>query len=119
MKKKLIFRADGNSDTGLGHLYRLFALVEMLKDDYSFTFVSSNSSTISVIPKSYSIELIPKKISINDEPIWIANKFNPKEYIIIADGYHFISSYQKHLKSLGFSLIYIDDLYKEYKNLGR
>ncbi|HIE46160.1 MAG TPA: UDP-2,4-diacetamido-2,4,6-trideoxy-beta-L-altropyranose hydrolase [Flavobacteriaceae bacterium] len=114
MKKKLIFRADGNSDTGLGHLYRLFALVEMLKDDYSFTFISSNSSTISVIPKSYSIELIPKKISINDEPIWIVNKFNPKEYIIIADGYHFISSYQKHLKSLGFSLIYIDDLYNEY-----
>ena len=36
MTKKIIFRADGNATTGLGHLYRLFALVEMYKNDYDF-----------------------------------------------------------------------------------
>lgn len=31
---KIIFRADGNSNIGLGHLFRLFALVEIYKDVY-------------------------------------------------------------------------------------
>ncbi len=114
MKKKLLFRADGNSETGLGHLYRLFALVEMLKNDYEFVFISKHSSTTSVIPNNYPIQLIPKDISLNNEPAWLNSKFKANQHIIIADGYQFISSYQKQIKNLGFDLIYIDDLYKEH-----
>ena len=114
MKKKILFRADGNSQTGLGHLYRLFALVEMYKDSFDFIFVTKATSTLEVIPKNYSLELIPDEISIDDEPKWLSNVFSPSEYIIIADGYQFVSSYQKSLKSLDYFLMYIDDLTTEY-----
>jgi len=110
MKKKLIFRADGNSNTGLGHLYRLFAIVEMIKDDYDFVYVTQSSSTIKVIPNEYPIKLIDFDLAILDEPQWISSQFCPDEYIVIADGYHFTSDYQKALKEQGFTLIYIDDL---------
>ena len=114
MTKKVIFRADGNSSTGLGHLYRLFSLVEIVKDTLNFVFLTSQSSTSSVIPSTYNVAFIPKKISIEEEPGWIATNFSPNEYIIIADGYQFTSSYQKHIKDKGFKLIYIDDLAIEH-----
>ncbi len=114
MKKKILFRADGNTTIGLGHLYRLFALVEMLKDSYESVYVTKSSSTTEVIPKAYSVVTIPKEVSITEELSWLAKQFNPKEYIIVADGYQFVSAYQKEAKNLGFSFLYIDDLAKEH-----
>ncbi len=114
MTKKVIFRADGSSTTGLGHLYRLFSLVEVVNDKLEFVFVTHETSTDSVIPKSYNIISIPKEIRTEDEPEWLAANFSPQEYIIIADGYQFTSSYQKKIKEKGYSLIYIDDLATEH-----
>ena len=114
MSKTILFRADGNATTGLGHLYRLFSLVEIVKETLDFVFLTYETSTDSVIPKAYNKAIIPKNINIEDEPEWLATNFSPKEFIIIADGYQFIASYQKHIKQKGFSLIYIDDLAKEY-----
>jgi len=113
-KKKIVFRADGNSSSGLGHLYRLFALVEMYKEYYEFVFVTKESSTLKVIPKDYPILLIPNSIKIEDEPNWLSDNFKPSEYIIIVDGYQFVSNYQKTIKKTGYKLMYIDDLTAEY-----
>lgn len=110
MVKKIVFRADGNGIAGLGHLYRLFALVEIYKKQFEFIFVTKESSTKTVFPKDYPIFFIPKGITIADEPLWLHQNFNPSEYLIIADGYQFKSTYQKQLKDYGYQLIYIDDL---------
>lgn len=114
MTKKVIFRADGSPTTGLGHLYRLFSLVEVVKDTLEFVFITHETSTNSVIPKSYNIINIPNEILTKDEPEWLAANFLPQEYIIIADGYQFTASYQKQIKEKGYSLIYIDDLASEH-----
>ncbi len=90
MTKKIIFRADGNSETGLGHLYRLFSLVETVKDTLEFVFLTKEESTTSIIPNYYNLKTIPKNIKIEEEPKWLSECFSPKEYIIIADGYQFV-----------------------------
>lgn len=110
MTKKIIFRADGSSTTGLGHLYRLFSLVEIVKDNFEFVFITHENSAISVIPEEYITELIPTNISIEEEPEWLVANFSSKEYTIIADGYQFTEVYQQQIKNKGFSLLYIDDL---------
>ncbi len=110
MKKKLLFRADGNSETGLGHLYRLFALVEMYKTECEYTFVTKENTTLNIIPKKYPLVLIPEIINYQEEPNWLKNRFDSDEHIIIADGYNFDSNYQKNIKNFGYQLIYIDDL---------
>ncbi|MCT4628555.1 UDP-2,4-diacetamido-2,4,6-trideoxy-beta-L-altropyranose hydrolase [Winogradskyella sp.] len=110
---KLIFRADGNSETGLGHMFRLFALVEIYKDNYDYIFITRSNSTLDVIPKEYNLQVIPESIEINEEPIWLEENFTSNEYFIIADGYHFNSNYQLALKNMGYKLMYIDDLAKE------
>lgn len=112
--KKIIFRADGNSNIGLGHLYRLFSLVEIIKETFEFVFLTHETSTDSIIPKTYSKAIIPKEVGTEQEPEWLAANFSTKEYIVIADGYQFTSSYQKETKQKGYTLIYIDDLAKEY-----
>lgn len=114
MTRKILFRADGNSATGLGHLYRLFALIEIIKEHYQLFFITKESSILSVIPNDYAVKTIPNDINIMEEPDWLEANFSPLEYIIIADGYQFSSTYQKQIKEKGYRFIYIDDLAKEY-----
>jgi len=114
MMKKIIFRADGNNDTGLGHLYRIFALVEIYKADFEFVVVSSESTTAGIIPKEYPLKTIPAGISLADEPVWLSQHFKPEDYWVIADGYAFTAGYQKALKALGYCLAYVDDLQNQH-----
>lgn len=110
MQKKIIFRADGSSEVGLGHMFRMFALVEMYREKFDFVFVTKENSTLDVIPTNYKTLLVPQEIDYQEEPVWLAKNFSSKEYIVIADGYEFTSSYQKKIKEQGFFLMYIDDL---------
>jgi UDP-2,4-diacetamido-2,4,6-trideoxy-beta-L-altropyranose hydrolase len=41
--KKIILRVDGNSNMGLGHIYRGIALAEMLKDEFEVLFVKATA----------------------------------------------------------------------------
>ena len=113
MLKKILCRADGNSKTGLGHMYRLFALVELYKEKYDLTFITREDSTLNVIPKTYNLKMIPE-IDLLEEPNWLYKNYKPEEYLIILDGYQFSPEYQKSLKSHGFTIVYIDDLVKPY-----
>ena len=114
MKKEILFRADGNSEIGLGHLYRLFSLVEMLKEHFTFIFLTSENSATSVIPKNYQQKLIPKEITLKQEPNWISKEFDANKYVLIADGYQFNTNYQQKIKEREFTFIYIDDLACEH-----
>lgn len=109
MNKKILFRADGNEHIGLGHLYRVFAMCEMLKNNFEFIVLTRESTTIEVIPSAYKVKLIPNSIALEDEPLWINNLFPKADYSVIADGYQFNEAYQYKLKQFGFYLIYVDD----------
>ena len=110
MNKQILFRADGNSKIGLGHLYRVFAIIEMLKENFECTLVTRSDSEISIIPKTYKVKLIPEEIDVKKEAMWLLKNFQIKLNIIIADGYTFNAAYQKKIKKIGYKLIYIDDL---------
>ena len=112
--QEILFIADGNSEIGLGHLYRLFSLIEMLKEHFKFTFLSSETSTINIIPNSYQLKIIPTQITIKEEPDWISKEFDKNNTLLIADGYQFDSSYQRKIKEKGFKFVYIDDLASEH-----
>ena len=110
MAKKIIFRADGNSQTGLGHLYRIFALVEVFRNEFDYIIITKASSVTEVIPEGYSYTVIPDSVEIDKEPKWISDNYSSDEYFIIADGYQFDDIYQKNITEEGYYLVYIDDL---------
>ncbi len=108
-KPKILFRADGNSEIGLGHLYRLFALYEMFKDNYYCILITRDNSSIEVIPKHYNLQLIPNSIIVENEPNWFKENYSI-DTIIVLDGYDFKEDYQQKIKDFGYKLVYIDDL---------
>ncbi len=114
MDKKIVFRADGNKDIGLGHMYRLLALFKIYSEKYECCFVTKTTSNTEFIPNEYKIVLIPENVEVENEPELLKKKFNPSEYIVIADGYFFNSIYQKKIKDFGYNLIYVDDMATEY-----
>ena len=81
--KKIIFRADGNSNIGLGHLYRLFALAEIYKDHYECVFVTKKNSTLSIFPREYKLIIIPDKVTSLEEPKWLLKYFKSIDYLIV------------------------------------
>jgi len=111
--KKLLFRADGNKVSGLGHLYRIFALIEMYRDTYGFILLIKSDSEVAIIPSNVEFKTIPQEITIEQEPDWLSRNFSANDFMVVADGYHFNSQYQLALKKLNYQLMVIDDFAKE------
>jgi UDP-2,4-diacetamido-2,4,6-trideoxy-beta-L-altropyranose hydrolase len=108
--KKVIIRVDGNSNIGLGHVYRGIALAEMLKDEFGVEFITRIDTTISPIKESgFDFIYIPEGVALLDEPNWVKANYST-DAIIVLDGYNFIETYQQKLKDLNYRLVYIDDL---------
>ncbi len=109
LRQKIIIRVDGNSNIGLGHIYRGIALAEMLKTEFDVCFITKPNSTISPITEvGFKYKFLPE-ISFAEEPKWLKQNVDNNS-IIICDGYEFKTEYQKKIKQQGFKLVYIDDL---------
>ncbi|MBL7931352.1 MAG: UDP-2,4-diacetamido-2,4,6-trideoxy-beta-L-altropyranose hydrolase [Bacteroidia bacterium] len=111
--KKILFRADGNALTGLGHLYRIFALIEIFRKRYDCTLIT-RKGVGDVVPDNYQRMTLPEALSVEEEPSWLADNFDPKTHWIIADGYQFDSPWQKAIKKAGFKLLYVDDTKEQH-----
>jgi UDP-2,4-diacetamido-2,4,6-trideoxy-beta-L-altropyranose hydrolase len=108
---RIVFRADGNSKIGLGHVYRLLALAEILRSESECTFVIKK-------PEQVIIELIKKTChnvqALNtDDPASFIDLLTGTE-IVVLDGYQFTTSYQQAIKKKGSKLVCIDDLHDKH-----
>lgn len=107
----ILFRAEGNTAIGLGHIYRILSLVDIANySNLQYTFAITNTSCTAIIPKEVKIKII----DVEDEFL-LLSKFKDLGYkLLILDGYQFDSYYQKKAKELDYKILYIDDLAKEY-----
>ena len=116
-KTQILFRADGNSQIGLGHVVRSLALAELLCPDFDCTFAIQNPSPeISAQIKTICPEIInlpENKTALLNEAELIAGKLTGKE-IIVLDGYQFPTEYQQILKQKGSILVCLDDLHDRH-----
>ena len=116
-KPKLFIRADGNGTMGLGHLFRSLALAEMLKDQFTCTFLVR--SPISLPESQFTavcdalIELPATEDHIS-EAQHIAETYIQDGDMIVMDGYHFHTEYQKTLRDAGAKVVCIDDLRNQH-----
>lgn len=120
-KKKIIFRADGNANIGLGHIYRLIAVSEKISGPFTKICIHKKSSPeIQQLLESYfdSVQLLSEEASLEEEKKEWVNLLSGNE-IIILDGYSFDDEYQINIKQKGAYLIYLDDInaFKQYADL--
>jgi len=108
LKSKILIRTDGSPQIGLGHLVRCTSLAHMLKDDFEVTFFCKE------IPETIEKELSENNfvlVRIEGEVQFFEQL--QQQYIVVLDGYHFDTAYQKQIKAKGCKLVCIDDLHDQ------
>lgn len=112
-KPIIFFRADGNSQMGLGHIFRSLALADMLKNDFDCRFMV-RMPLEALKPKINAIASLielPHPENDNAEAEHIAEHYLTGAEIVVLDGYHFRTQYQASIKASGAKLVCIDDIY--------
>jgi UDP-2,4-diacetamido-2,4,6-trideoxy-beta-L-altropyranose hydrolase len=111
LKKKVYFRADGNSRVGLGHVIRSLALAEVLKEDFHTVFIIINPSADikdRILKVCHDLHKLPAFDAMEEEASAVKNLISPEE-ILVLDGYAFDADYQRILKERKIKLVCIDD----------
>ncbi len=123
--QRVVLRADGNSLIGFGHIYRLLALADILKNHYYLIFAChATSSFIEQEIKKSCNELVilngelpfktPDEISKADEIDFDLGDILTGNEIVVLDGYYFGLKYQQAIKQQNCKLVCIDDLATNY-----
>ena len=110
--KRLVFRADGNSTIGLGHLVRLLALADMLRGLAPGVFVVHEPTPAVaelVAQADWALHALPAQ-PLPTEAETLATGFLQATDVLVLDGYAFDLAYQQRLRQSGCGLVYIDDL---------
>lgn len=113
MKQRIIIRADGGTNIGMGHLVRCIALADMLKSSFDiiFSIQQPTITTINLISQSVkNIIELPINNDYKEDALNFSQSIKPSD-IVVLDGYHFKTEYQKMIKDIGCKLVCIDDLH--------
>lgn len=109
-KEKILIRADGSTEIGLGHLVRCLALAHMLKENFFISFYAKE------ITEKISLEI--RKAGFERTLIKNENdllEVLTGEEIVVLDHYGLGPDYQQEIKKKGSKLVCIDDLHdKEF-----
>jgi UDP-2,4-diacetamido-2,4,6-trideoxy-beta-L-altropyranose hydrolase len=105
--RKIIFRADGNAQIGLGHVMRCLALAQMLGPDYDrrFAIVQPSPEVMRLIQEKGFVVITLKT---NDLAEFLA--ILRADDVVVLDGYSFPETYQRTIRELAKKLVFIDDL---------
>ncbi len=113
MKQKVIFRTDGSTAIGMGHVVRCLALADMLKDTFQIVFALQHSDDIvvkAIHEVTESVILLPVTSNYRLDAKEFAEHVQAGD-IVVLDGYYFNTDYQIQVLSKKCKLVYIDDLH--------
>ena len=115
-KNKIIFRADGSTLTGYGHVMRLLSLAGFLNKKYRCEFMIRRPDAFlkaQILSVCDSVVELPLTGNLAKEAQEVASRAAPSD-IFILDGYDFTTRYQSAVKKKCFRLICIDDIYNRH-----
>lgn len=108
MKKRVIFRADGNGEIGYGHFIRTLAIAGLINDCFECIYATKK-------PTSYQLQEIFRVcndvIGLSDDDSHFDELLMHLQDgdIVVLDGYYFSSEYQNRIRQYGAKVVYIDD----------
>lgn len=109
----LVFRADGNSAIGLGHVTRCQALAQALPSAWTLDFVLREPTPALVSQLTAAglrVRPVPPTVPPGlAEAEWLASQLTPSD-VLLLDGYQFSSAYQRVATASGAALLCLDDL---------
>ena len=108
----IIFRADGSTAIGLGHITRSLALADMLSDEFDIAVAIKD-------PSPQLVELISpvtKNIITLRNKDWQKDAYELADYVssedlVVLDGYNFDTAYQQIIKQKAKRVVFLDDIH--------
>lgn len=116
-RTRIVFRADGNSQIGLGHVVRSLALAQMLHRDFECVFATQAPTPEleeQIRQVCDGVIILPLCAPDEDRFVHELDAYIAGDVIVVLDGYHFTTAYQENIKRRGSQLFCIDDLHKFY-----
>lgn len=113
-KRRIIFRADGNSQIGLGHVVRSLALADMLRHEFECVFAIQAPSfelQDQIKEVCHGLLILPRCTPEEERFTYELRAYVSSEEIVVLDGYHFKTEYQQRLKDTNCILVCIDDIH--------
>jgi spore coat polysaccharide biosynthesis predicted glycosyltransferase SpsG len=125
VRQRIILRADGNATIGFGHVYRLLALADILKEKfYCFLAINKPDAFIKaqIIRAGVPIieidtdktSFVPDQITSENQVVFDLQGLVNSTDILVVDGYQFGLKYQEGLEQTGCKQVYIDDMLASY-----
>jgi UDP-2,4-diacetamido-2,4,6-trideoxy-beta-L-altropyranose hydrolase len=116
-QKRILFRADGNTVAGYGHVIRLLSLSSILRKKYICSFIIQNPDRFlknQIIQSCDEIIEIPATKNLKKEVTFIAKNIVKPDDIVVLDGYGYDVNYQSEIKKHCFKLVCIDDIHDRH-----
>lgn len=112
-KAKVILRADGDVNIGMGHFIRSIALAEMLQDKFLCIFATCDPTDyqISEMKRTCDDYIILPKGDLHY--LHFLNYLTGDE-IVVLDNYFFTTDYQILIQNKGCKLVCIDDIHDKH-----
>ncbi|WP_276496162.1 UDP-2,4-diacetamido-2,4,6-trideoxy-beta-L-altropyranose hydrolase [Pontibacter litorisediminis] len=113
-KSRIVFRADGNSRIGLGHVVRSLALAQMLKEEFRCVFAvqQPEESLLGQLQHVCEEVIVLEAQEINEqEATYLCGQVLRPSDVVVLDGYRFDTAYQQVIKHHGCALVCIDDIH--------
>jgi len=110
---EIIFRADGSTETGLGHIVRSVSLANMVASLGTVTLITQSDDDFTArLTSAYKINQLTFSGGRFEEDFfrYVSAIAEKRRVIVVLDGYDFDQAYQIRLKSSGIKLVMIDDL---------
>jgi len=111
---RLVLRADGNSQIGLGHVMRLLALAELLRPDFAEVvfLIQAPDAALTALLQDAGIVLAELPAApVAQEPASILPRLLRPTDVLVLDGYQFDFEYQTAVRPLVGHLACLDDLH--------
>ena len=108
MKKRVVFRADGDAEIGYGHFIRTLAIASLINEDFNCIYATQ-------APTEYQVSEISKvcseiiKLSKSNKSFDEFLSFLKNDDIVVLDNYFFDTDYQLLIKKIGCKIVFIDD----------
>ena len=111
---RLLLRADGNSRIGLGHVMRLLALTEILREEAAECLFlvrePSPELKVQLAEAGCTVLEVPVQL-LAEEAAWLVRHILRATDNLVLDGYAFTYGYQHTVRGAVARLVYLDDLH--------
>ncbi|MBG8554815.1 UDP-2,4-diacetamido-2,4,6-trideoxy-beta-L-altropyranose hydrolase [Hymenobacter guriensis] len=111
---RLVFRADGNSRIGLGHVMRLLALAEILQPDFPEQLFLIREPDAALKQQLWEAGLVVHNLPhqpLTEEAAYLVRHVLHPTDVLVLDGYDFRYEYQNTVRGAVARLVYLDDLH--------